>query len=112
MRRFASLFIVALLAGSAATCSDDGDSSETAAPGCTPGQQVNCACPGGGLIGVQRCNAVGFAQSPPEDWLNGIWSGGAARNGEGLVFEYVSDAIVGAAWFTHRPAPAPATASD
>lgn len=62
--------------------------------------------------GVQRCNEVGFAQSPPEDWLNGIWSGGAARNGEGFVFEYVSDAIVGAAWFTHRPAPAPATASD
>lgn len=62
--------------------------------------------------GVQRCNSVGFAQSPPEDWLNGIWSGGAARSGEGFVFEFVNQATVGAAWFTHRPAPTPTAMQD
>ncbi|MBK9754541.1 MAG: hypothetical protein IPO88_13745 [Nannocystis sp.] len=64
MRRFASSIILALLAflaGAAASCSnDDGARSETAAAGCTPGQQVSCACPGGGMGGVQVCNPDGI----------------------------------------------------
>jgi hypothetical protein len=54
--------------------------------------------------GVQRCLDAGFAQSSPEDWLAGVWSGGAVRSGEGFVFEYINANTVVAAWFTHRPA--------
>ena len=67
------------------------------------GYALSRLLPGAGL---DRCNAVGFAQSPPEDWLNGIWSGGASRTGEGFVFEYVNPTTVAVAWFTHRPASA------
>lgn len=54
--------------------------------------------------GTRRCEQAGFAQSPPADWLAGTWSGGPTRSGEGFVFEYIDDATVVAAWFTHRPA--------
>ena len=55
--------------------------------------------------GTRRCEQAGFAQSPPEDWLQGTWWGGSARSGEGFIFEYVNDTTVVATWFTHRPAP-------
>jgi hypothetical protein len=57
--------------------------------------------------GAQRCEQVGFLQSPPEDWLQGTWSGGVTRDGEGLVLEYFNASTVVVAWFTHRPATAP-----
>ena len=57
--------------------------------------------------GAQRCMAAGFAQSPPEDWLQGTWSGGASRNGEGLTLEYFNASTIVVAWFTHRPAGVP-----
>ena len=38
-----------------------------------------------------------------EDWLHGTWYGGPARGGEGFTFEYVNDALIAVAWFTHRP---------
>lgn len=53
--------------------------------------------------GTQRCEQAGFAQSPPEDWLQGTWWGGEARSGEGLIFEYVNATTVVATWFTYRP---------
>jgi WD40 repeat protein len=53
--------------------------------------------------GTRRCELAGFAQSPAEDWLQGTWSGGPTRSGEGFVLEYVDDATVVASWFTHRP---------
>jgi hypothetical protein len=53
---------------------------------------------------AQRCIADGFGQSPPEDWLAGVWNGGASRSGEGFVFEYFNATTVVVAWFTHRPA--------
>jgi hypothetical protein len=59
VRRFASSLILALLAGAAVTCSNDDGRSVTDAASCTPGQQVSCACPGGGMGGVQVCNAIG-----------------------------------------------------
>ena len=54
--------------------------------------------------GTRRCETAGFSQSPAADWMPGIWSGGAARSGEGFVLDYIDDATVLAAWFTHRPA--------
>ena len=57
--------------------------------------------------GALRCLDAGFAQSPPDDWLRGTWSGGAARNGEGLTLEYIDASTIVVAWFTHRPAGAP-----
>lgn len=53
--------------------------------------------------GYQRCVERGFEQSAPEDWLHGTWYGGPARGGEGFTFEYVNDALIAVAWFTHRP---------
>lgn len=57
--------------------------------------------------GAQRCLDEGFAQSPADDWLQGTWSGGASRNGEGLTLEYFDASTIVVAWFTHRPAAAP-----
>jgi hypothetical protein len=54
--------------------------------------------------GTRRCEQAGFAASPAADWMSGTWSGGAARSGEGFVLDYIDDATVVAAWFTHRPA--------
>lgn len=34
------------------------------AAGCTPGQQINCGCPGGGSTGIQTCNAQGTGFEP------------------------------------------------
>lgn len=53
--------------------------------------------------GTQRCQAAGFAQSPAEDWLQGVWWGGPSRDGEGFIMEYVSDDLIIVSWFTHRP---------
>lgn len=53
--------------------------------------------------GTRRCEQTGFARSPAADWLPGVWSGGPSRSGEGFVFDYIDDATVIAAWFTHRP---------
>ena len=53
--------------------------------------------------GTRRCEQAGFAASPAADWMSGTWSGGAARSGEGFVLDYIDDATVIAAWFTHRP---------
>lgn len=36
-------------------CSDDSGASDAAAGQCLPGEQVACACPGGGLTGAQVC---------------------------------------------------------
>jgi hypothetical protein len=53
--------MVLLLLSAAAGCSADGETrSDTDGAGCTPGQQVSCACPGGG-DGVQVCEADGSA---------------------------------------------------
>jgi hypothetical protein len=57
--------------------------------------------------GAQRCIATGFAQSPPDDWLQGTWSGGPTRSGEGLILEFFNTSTVVVAWFTHRPASTP-----
>ena len=54
--------------------------------------------------GTRRCEQAGFAASPASDWMTGTWSGGPTRSGEGFVFDYIDDATVIAAWFTHRPA--------
>jgi hypothetical protein len=53
--------------------------------------------------GTRRCEQAGFAQSSPEDWLQGTWWGGSPRSGEGFVFEYVNDSTVVLTWFTYRP---------
>lgn len=53
--------------------------------------------------GYLRCVEDGFEQAAPEDWLHGTWYGGPARGGEGFTFEYVNDALIAVAWFTHRP---------
>jgi WD40 repeat protein len=76
-------------------------SGENSAGFGTGSYPLNRLLPG---TGAQRCVADGFANSPPEDWLAGVWNGGAARSGEGFVFEYFNAATVVAAWFTHRPA--------
>jgi hypothetical protein len=57
--------------------------------------------------GAQRCTDAGFAHSPPDDWLQGTWSGGASRSGEGLMLEYYDASTVVVAWFTHRPLGSP-----
>lgn len=57
--RFAPSILLALFAAAAASCSNDGGRSATDAVSCSPGQQVACACPGGGPDGVQLCNEEG-----------------------------------------------------
>lgn len=61
VHRLASFIILALFAGAVATCANGEDRSETAAAGCTPGLQVSCACPGGGMDGVQICAVDGMS---------------------------------------------------
>ena len=56
MDRFASSFVLALIVGAAVSCSGDGGRPAT---GCSPGQQVACACPGGDVDGVQICDQTG-----------------------------------------------------
>lgn len=55
MRPFAGSIALALLVAAVASCAADEDRSDTDAADCAPGQQVSCACPGGGVDGVQVC---------------------------------------------------------
>src|SRR5688572_4166961 len=61
MRRFTVSLAFVLYSAAAAGCSAGGETrSDTDGAGCMPGQQVSCACPGGGE-GVQICEADGSA---------------------------------------------------
>jgi hypothetical protein len=60
MDRFASSLVLALIVGAAASCSGDGGRSTTDGVGCSPGQQVECACPGSDVDGVQICHPTGI----------------------------------------------------
>lgn len=62
MRLSAGSLVLALVLGAAAGCAGDEDarSDTDGGNGCVAGQQVSCACPGGGE-GVQVCNADGSA---------------------------------------------------
>jgi hypothetical protein len=60
MHRFASSFVLALIVGAASCSGDDGRAASDGVD-CSPGQQIACACPGGGEDGVQICNPSGSA---------------------------------------------------
>lgn len=53
--------------------------------------------------GTARCQQQGFANVSGHDWIIGSWYGGAARNGEGLMFDVNSDGVAFLTWFTFRP---------
>ena len=53
---------------------------------------------------AQECEAAGFDAVTGVDWMGGVWYGGAARSGEGLMVDVSADgqsAVV--AWYTHAP---------
>jgi len=54
--------------------------------------------------GAQECEAAGFDAVNGVDWMGGVWYGGAARSGEGLMVDVSADgqsAVV--SWYTHAP---------
>lgn len=61
MRSFALSIVFAFLASAAASCSGDDGRADTGPVGCSPGQQVSCGCPGGGVDGFQICDQAGVA---------------------------------------------------
>jgi len=77
MHRFASSFVLALIVGAAASCSGEDGGSATIGFGCSPGQQVECACPGGGVDGVQICNQTGSTFGACMGCVDGSSSTGA-----------------------------------
>lgn len=58
MLRPLALALALLLALPFAACGDD---DPEPAKACTPGQQIECACPGGSVKGAQVCNSEGTA---------------------------------------------------
>ncbi len=58
------------------------------------------------LLGTRfttQCEATGFAETTTHDWMNGVWYGGDARNGEGFSVTVSEGGLAAVAFYTHRP---------
>lgn len=81
MRHLSSLVLTLALAAGFVACAGDEETSSTNSTGCTPGQQAECACPGG-VAGVQVCASDGASFGACECNAAALCGNGAVDEGE------------------------------
>ncbi len=50
-----------------------------------------------------ECNATGFDMIGHNRWMNGLWYGGPARDGEGFSVNVIEGGLAVVTWYTYRP---------
>jgi sugar lactone lactonase YvrE len=54
-----------------------------------------------------ECREAGFEQIGHRLWMNGLWYGGADRDGEGFSVNIIDNGLAVVAWYTYQPAATP-----
>ncbi len=50
-----------------------------------------------------ECNETGFETIDHDRWMNGLWYGGPARDGEGFSVNIIEGGLAVITWYTYRP---------